>query len=70
MQALEFIALQAQITPHFLFNILKTIYWKSVNAVGQRNDLGKMIQKTFEYSLLLPGNTQYHGKHRTEDITL
>ncbi|UJF31689.1 sensor histidine kinase [Paenibacillus hexagrammi] len=34
-------ALQAQISPHFLYNTLNTIYWR--NQMGQNGDVGDMV---------------------------
>lgn len=34
-------ALQAQISPHFLYNTLNTIYWR--NQMGQSEDVGEMV---------------------------
>jgi two-component system sensor histidine kinase YesM len=44
MKALEMMALQAQIHPHFLNNTLKTIYWKTVALTGNQNEAAKMIE--------------------------
>lgn len=37
----EITALQAQISPHFLYNTLNTIYWK--NQLGQSANVGEMV---------------------------
>ncbi|WP_027085618.1 sensor histidine kinase [Cohnella panacarvi] len=37
----EIAALQAQISPHFLYNTLNTIYWK--NQLGQSANVGEMV---------------------------
>lgn len=57
MKAMELTALQAQINPHFLFNTLRTIYWKSYAMSGQPNDVSQMIENLsdlLDYSLSKP----------------
>jgi len=44
LKTMEFVALQSQINPHFLFNTLKTIFWKSINLTGDQNEVSKMIE--------------------------
>ncbi|MBQ0071089.1 MAG: histidine kinase [Spirochaetales bacterium] len=43
-EALEYRALQLQINPHFLFNSLNNMYWKSIKMAGGENDLSQMIK--------------------------
>lgn len=54
LKAMEILALQSQINPHFLFNTLKTIFWKSISLTGEQNEVSKMIEYLSEilhYSL-------------------
>lgn len=39
------IALQSQITPHFLFNTLETINWRLFEKLPEENEIPRMIQK-------------------------
>ncbi len=43
-EAQEYRALQLQINPHFLFNSLNNMYWKSIKMSGGENDLSQMIK--------------------------
>lgn len=47
-RSLELTALQAQINPHFLFNTLKTIFWKAVALTGNNNDVSRMVEQLSE----------------------
>lgn len=60
MQALELIALQSQINPHFLYNTLHTIYWEVLNLSGKPGVANQMITNLtdiLEYSLSNPNET-------------
>jgi two-component system sensor histidine kinase YesM len=57
MQAMELLALQSQINPHFLFNTLETIYLKTLALTGKPNEVNKMIEnlsQILKYSLSNP----------------
>lgn len=56
-KALELMALQTQMNPHFLFNTLKTIYWKAYSFTDSPNDVSRMVEKLSDmlsYSLDSP----------------
>ena len=60
MQALELLALQSQINPHFLFNTLETIHWETVRLTGKQNSVSEAVMNLtaiLEYSLEKPTNT-------------
>lgn len=40
---LELQTLQSQLTPHFLYNTMQTIYWKAIALTGSPNDTSAMI---------------------------
>ena len=43
LEAMYFSFLQSQLNPHFLFNTLKNIFWKTVKLTGQQNEASHMI---------------------------
>ncbi|MFV0413259.1 MAG: sensor histidine kinase [Oscillospiraceae bacterium] len=43
LEAMHFSFLQSQLNPHFLFNTLKNIFWKTVKLTGEPNDASHMI---------------------------
>ncbi|BBH21913.1 histidine kinase [Paenibacillus baekrokdamisoli] len=54
LQVMEFIALHAQLNPHFLYNTLETIYWKVASYTGKPNEANEMIENlsgVLRYSL-------------------
>lgn len=63
MQALEFKALQSQINPHFLYNTLNSIYWKSFQLSNSPNVACHMIE-------LLSEILQYSLDTSAETVTL
>lgn len=72
LASLELIALQTQINPHFLFNTLKSIFWKTVSLTESQNDASKMIEhlsSILQYSLSSPKETVTLGEEleNTED---
>jgi len=54
LQAMELNALRAQIHPHFLFNVLETLYWKVFSLTKDKNDANVIIEHlsdVLKYSL-------------------
>jgi two-component system sensor histidine kinase YesM len=43
-QAMEFLALQSQLNPHFLYNTLDTINWKAASMTGGPNELNTIVE--------------------------
>ena len=64
-KALELLALQSQMNPHFLFNVLTTISFKTMQYTGGPNDATRMVEhlsKILEYSLADPSREQTLGE--------
>ena len=54
LQVMEMVALHSQINPHFLFNTLKTVYWKAIDLTEGHNDVSEMVESLstiLDYSL-------------------
>jgi two-component system sensor histidine kinase YesM len=59
LRYMEMIALQSQINPHFLYNTLEIIYWKTVAISGKPNEASTMIEHLgdiLKYALSSPQN--------------
>ncbi len=57
LEAMHFSFLQSQLNPHFLFNTLKNIFWKTMRLTGGINEAGKMIElltSILHYTLVHP----------------
>lgn len=60
MQAMQLLALQSQINPHFLFNTLETINLRTLALTGKPNEVNEIIQnlsQILKYSLSNPSET-------------
>lgn len=44
LQALELNALKMQVNPHFLFNVMETLYWKVFSLTGNKNEANVIIE--------------------------
>lgn len=58
LRTAELLALQTQINPHFLFNTLETLYWKTASLSAAGNDAAVMLEYLsllLKYSLTAPG---------------
>ncbi|WP_090788912.1 histidine kinase [Paenibacillus sp. GP183] len=59
LRYMEMLALQSQINPHFLYNTLEIIYWKTVAISGRPNEASTMIEHLgdiLKYALSSPQN--------------
>jgi two-component system sensor histidine kinase YesM len=63
LEVTQFSLLQSQLNPHFLFNTLKNIFWKTVKLTGQPNDASRMID-------LLTGVLHYTLANRERFVTV
>ena len=60
LRAMELLALQSQLNPHFLFNTLETIKWKIIGLTQKPNDSSVMLENLstiLKYSLEAPEKT-------------
>ncbi|MBW7454385.1 histidine kinase [Paenibacillus sepulcri] len=60
LKYMELLALQSQINPHFLYNTLEIINWKTLGLSGGPNDASKMIEHLsdiLKYALSSPKQT-------------
>lgn len=65
LKAMEMMALQSTINPHFMANTLRTIFWKSMDLTGGQNDVSRMLDHLSEivhYSLTDSGKTVLLGE--------
>ena len=44
LKTMELLALQSQLNPHFLFNTMETLYWKSIKLSGTQNESTRIIE--------------------------
>lgn len=57
LEAMYYSFLQSQLNPHFLFNTLKNIFWKTIKLTGGPNDTTRMIELLtilLQYALVNP----------------
>lgn len=57
LETMYFSFLQSQLNPHFLFNTLKNIFWKTIKLTGQPNEASRMIDllsNVLYYTLVNP----------------
>jgi two-component system sensor histidine kinase YesM len=63
LESMEFSLLQSQLNPHFLFNTLKNIFWKTVSLTGKTNSASRMID-------LLSGVLRYALVNKNRYVTV
>ncbi|TVR57403.1 MAG: sensor histidine kinase [Spirochaetaceae bacterium] len=59
-KTLQLLAMQSQVSPHFLFNTLETITWKSYRFTDGPNEVTEVLEKlaeVLEYALTRTGET-------------
>lgn len=62
-QAMELLALQSQVNPHFLYNTFQSIYWEVLSLTGRPNKANEMIESLSD---ILRYSLSNHGK----DVTI
>lgn len=63
-RTLELLAMQSQISPHFLHNTIETLIWKSCEATGGRNEVTETLEELadiLDYALSQDGNLRTLG---------
>lgn len=58
----ELFALQSQINPHFIYNMLEAINWEAIDALGRTNPVSNLL-------LLLSSNLRYVTDHTRSMVT-
>jgi two-component system sensor histidine kinase YesM len=59
----ELYALQSQINPHFLYNVLETINWEAIDRLGRNNSISDLL-------VHLSGNLRYITRFHNELVTI
>lgn len=71
LRFMEMLALQSQINPHFLYNTLENIYWKTISISGKPNEASTMIEHLgdiLKYALDDPSNQMVSLQTETEYV--
>lgn len=68
-RTLELLALHSQLNPHFLFNTLETINWKTIQVTGHPGETNEMINKlgnVLKYALESPFKLETFSREITQ----